>query len=131
MWKDLRQSALKDVVSWRRKRQQLYNVSSPCLDDHPLKQEELESVGGWSEVCSQSVLKCVYLARIGRPDILWSVDKLARSVTKWMGACDRRLARLIFLHSSHERCPTVLSCGKHGTALSIGCIPRLRLDWIP
>ena len=37
------------------------------------------------------VLKCLYLARIGRPDILWSVNKLARSVTKWTQACDRRL----------------------------------------
>ena len=30
-----------------------------------------------------------------RPDILWSVNKLARSFTKWTRACDRRLARLI------------------------------------
>ena len=30
-----------------------------------------------------------------KPDILWSVNKLARSVTKWTQACDRRLARLI------------------------------------
>ena len=28
------------------------------------------------------VLKCLYLARIGRPDILWSVNKLARPITK-------------------------------------------------
>ena len=33
-----------------------------------------------SKVCSQIVLKCLYEARIGRPDILWSVNKLARSV---------------------------------------------------
>ena len=30
-----------------------------------------------SKVCSQIVLKCLYLARIGRLDILWSVNKLA------------------------------------------------------
>ena len=41
------------------------------------------------------VSKCLYLARFGRPDILWSVNKLARAVTKWTQACDRRLARLI------------------------------------
>ena len=35
------------------------------------------------------------MARIGKLDILWSVNKLARSVTKWTQACDRRLARLI------------------------------------
>ena len=36
-----------------------------------------------------------YLARIGRPDILWSVNKLARSITIWTKACDKRLNRLI------------------------------------
>ena len=78
-----------------KKVEQLYKVSSPCLDDHQSKQEELESVGELSEVCSQIVLKCLYLARIGRPDISWSVNELARAVTKWTQACDRRLARLI------------------------------------
>ena len=43
-----------------------------------LKKKEIKSVGELSQVCSQIVLKCLYLARIGRPDILWSVNKLAR-----------------------------------------------------
>ena len=47
--------------------EQLYKVSSPCLDDHQFKQEELESFGEMSEVCSQIVSKCLYLARIERP----------------------------------------------------------------
>ena len=89
------QDALSDTANWQTKRQQFFKVSSPCLDDHHFKKEDLESVGELSKVCSQIVLKCLYLARIGRPDILWSVNKLARSVTKWTGACDRRLARLI------------------------------------
>ena len=55
----------------------------------------MESVGELSQVCSQNVLKCLYLARIGRPDILWSVNKCARSITKWTKACDKRLNRLI------------------------------------
>ena len=36
-----------------------------------------------------------FLTRIGSPDILWSVNKLARSITKWTKACDKRLNRLI------------------------------------
>ena len=35
------------------------------------------------------------MARIGGLDILWSVNKLARSITKWTKACDKRLNRLI------------------------------------
>ena len=49
--------------------QQLYKVSTPCIDDHHFKEEEMKSVGELSRVCSQIVLKCFYLARIGRPDI--------------------------------------------------------------
>ena len=56
--------------------QQLYKVSTPCIDDHQSKEEELNSVGKLSKVCSQIVLKCLYLARNGRPDILWSHDRL-------------------------------------------------------
>ena len=43
------------------------------------------------------------MARIGRPDILWSVNKLARSITKWTKACDKRLSRLIsYIHHTSE-----------------------------
>ena len=50
--------------------QQLYKVSTPGIDDHHFKEEELKSVGEMSQICSQIVSKCFYLARIGRPDIL-------------------------------------------------------------
>ena len=82
-----------------KKTEHLCKVSSPCLDDDHCKKEELESVGELSKVWSQIVLKCSYPARIGRPDILWPVNKFARSVTKWTGACDRILARLMsYIH---------------------------------
>ena len=83
--------------------QQLYKVSTPCIDDHHFKEEELKSVGELSQVCFQIVLKCLYLACIGRPDILWSVNKLARSIAKWTRACDKRLNRLIsYIHHTCE-----------------------------
>ena len=35
--------------------------------------------------------------------MLWSVNKLAREVTKWTEACDKRLARLIsYIHHTSE-----------------------------
>ena len=83
--------------------EQLYKVSNACLDDHQFKQEEPESVGGLSQVCPQNVLSCLYLARIGRPHILWSVNKIARAVTKRTQACDRRLAKLSsYFHHTNE-----------------------------
>ena len=52
--------------------QQLFKVSTTCIDDHHFKEEELKSVGELSQVCSQIVLKCLYLARIGRPFLMVS-----------------------------------------------------------
>ena len=40
--------------------QQLYKVSTPCIDDHHFRKEEMKSVGELSQVCSQIVLKCLY-----------------------------------------------------------------------
>ena len=92
----------------------LYKVSIPCIDDHHFKEEEMRSVGDMSTVCSQNVLKCLYLARIGRPDILWSVNKLARSITKWTKACDKRLNRLISYN--HHTCEYKQYCYVGNTA---------------
>ena len=75
--------------------QQVYKESTPCIDDHHFKEEEMKSFGKLPHVCSQIVPICFFLARIGRPDILWSVNKLARSITKWTKACDKSLNRLI------------------------------------
>ena len=96
-WKVMRRSAWNDIANWQTRRaEQVYQVSTPCLDDHYFKKEELKwTVGG---LC---------LARIGRPDILWSVNKLARPVTKWTRARDKRLARLVSCinHTSdHGQC---------------------------
>ena len=100
-----------------KKTEQLYTVSRSCLHDHNFKKEELEKVVELSDVCSQIVLKCFYLARIDRPDILWSVNKLARAVTTGARVCDRRLARLIskihhtYDHRQHCRvCTTAQHC---------------------
>ena len=42
------------------------------------------------------------MARIGRPDILWSVNNLARA-RKWTKSCYKRLARLIsYIHHTRE-----------------------------
>ena len=54
------------------------------------------------------------MARIGRPDILWSVNKLARSITKWTKACDKRLNRLI--SNIHHTCEDKQYCHVGNTA---------------
>ena len=74
----------------------------------------MKSVGELSQVCSSIFLKCLYLARIGRPEIPWSVNKLARSITKWTKACDKRLNRLI--SNIHHTCDYKQCCYVGNTA---------------
>ena len=73
----------------------LQQVATPCIDNHSIPPEEYETTGELPAVCAQRVLTCLYLARIGRPDLLWFVNTLTRSVTTWNKACDKRLLRLI------------------------------------
>ena len=81
--------------------QQFYKVATPCMDDHQFRGEENGTVVKSSTVWSQMVLKCLNLARIGRRDILWSLNKLARAVRT--EACDKSLARLIsYIHHTCE-----------------------------
>ena len=69
-WLVMQKSVWNDIVSWQTRRpRRLCKVSTPCIDDHHFKEEETKSVGELSNKCSQIVLKCFYLARIGRPDI--------------------------------------------------------------
>ena len=82
--------------------QQLYIVTTPCIDDHQFKEEELGYAGELPNVCLQIVLKCMFLARIGRRDIVWSVNIKARAVTKWTRACDRRLGSFDFSYTTTQ-----------------------------
>ena len=75
--------------------QSLKKVATPCIDDHQLAPEDFEKKGSLEPVCARIVLKVLFLARMGRPDLLWTVNVLAREVTKWNVACDKRLNRLI------------------------------------
>ena len=93
---DMLKNALRDIANWRTKRPSSHTKSQilawMIIITRKSNSNPLEKL---SKVWSQIVLKCLYLARIGGPHILWSMNKLARSVTKWTGACDRRSARLI------------------------------------
>ena len=66
-WKVMRNGCMEKYCELaNEKADQLYKVSTPCLDDHHFKKEELETVGDLSKVCSQIVLTCLHLAGIGK-----------------------------------------------------------------
>ena len=57
-WTDMQGNVLNGSASWQTKTiEQLYKVSTPCLDDHQLKNEEMEMVEELSKVCILIVQK--------------------------------------------------------------------------
>ena len=90
-------NALKGTVNWQTKASSnKKSLHTPCMDDHQFGIGRAVNGGEKCQhVALKLSLKCLYSERIGRPDILWSVNKRARAVTKWTRACNRRLARLV------------------------------------
>ena len=83
--------------------QQLYQVSTPCIDDHHFKEEEMKSVGELSQYAHKMFWNVYIWHVLGDLIFLWSVNKLAHAVTKWTKACDKRLARLTsYIHHTCE-----------------------------
>ena len=60
----------------------LKKVSTPNLDDHQLAPTDFEAKGILAPTASKIVLKVLYLARVNRLDLLWTVNTLAREVSK-------------------------------------------------
>ena len=68
---------------------------TPSIDDHLLTPDEMVEKGKLHDVCSRIVLKILWLTRRVRPDTYWAVNSLAREVSKWIVAYDKRLLRLV------------------------------------
>ena len=129
-WKDKLKNALSDTVNRQTRKCSSYTKSQVLAWMIPnSRKKSLKHVGELSEENTQIILKCLYLARICRPDILWSVNKLVRAVTQWTQACYRRFGKNDFIYPSRKWLPAMLRCGQHGSTLSIGFIPRLRFCW--
>ena len=78
-------------------------VATPNLDDHQLSEQDFTTTGKLTSCAAKIVLKVLYLARVNRLDLLWTVNTLAREVSRWNVACDKRLHRLMsYMQSTKE-----------------------------
>ena len=78
-------------------------VATPCIDDHQLSEEDFVVRGELADIACRVVLKVLYTARMCRVDVLYAVNALARDVTRWNVACDKRLHRLMcYLHHTKD-----------------------------
>ena len=67
-----------------------WQMETQSFDDHHFSLEDQEVVGELAPVWAYIVLKCLYLARMGRLEMLWTVHSLARAVIKRTEARDKR-----------------------------------------
>ena len=88
---------------------QLHNVATPCRDDH-LKYD-FDTVGEFGDVCTQIAFKCLYHALLGRPDILWAGNLLARGVHMEQGM-RQNINQTKQLHGLHPQAQRILPCRK-------------------
>ena len=90
---------------------QLYKVSTPCIDNHHFKEEEMKSVGELSQVCSQIVFKMFILGTNWKT---WY-----SLVCEWTCTVHHKMDQSLwqtsesidFLHPSHMWIQTALPCG--------------------
>ena len=85
------------------------NVSTPFLDESLdldcVTGGPDEPTGELSDDCSKIVMKCLYGARMARPDLLRACTALASNVSCWTKRDDAKLHRLMsyIYHTLHYR----------------------------
>ena len=70
-------------------------VATPSIDDHQISPEDFEERGDLASCAAKIVMKVLYGARFLRYDLLWPLASVARQISKWNKASDRRLHRLV------------------------------------
>ena len=89
-WKDMLENPLSDAANWRTRKWSTFTkfqvLAWMIVNSSRRSLKQLENCHKYAPTLSRNAL---YLARTGRSDILWSVNKLARAVTKWTRACGK------------------------------------------
>jgi hypothetical protein len=75
---------------------------TPSLDDGAFTDADLVESGRLGSHAAKILMKVLYAARMCRYDLLYAVCSLARSITKWSRACDKRMHRLMSYVHHHK-----------------------------
>ena len=80
----------------------LKSAPTPFLVDSALPEEGWEIKGALSDHAAKVLMKCLWLARLSRPDLLRPITELSRRITRWSANDDRKLFRLMCYISSSK-----------------------------
>ena len=78
----------------------LKRVATPFVSDGSLCAEDDEIKGALSDNACEVLVKCLWVARLARPDIIRPITLLATKIQCWSRNCDKQLHRLISYMSS-------------------------------
>ena len=95
------------------------SVQTLSIDDHQIPHEDFEFKGSLSNDAARIVMKALYGARFVKYNLLWPICNLARRISRWSTADDRRLHRLVsYIHHTYDE--TLQSfVGDHANDLSV------------
>ena len=80
----------------------LKHAPTPFLVDAALPERDWEVKGALSDHAAKVLMKCLWLARLSRPDLLRPITELSRRITRWSSNDDRKLYRLMCYISSSK-----------------------------
>ena len=76
-------------------------AATPFCPEGSLQPQDDNEEGELAGCACQVLMKCLWLARLSRPDIMKAIGDLATKVQKWTRNCDKALHRLIcYIHST-------------------------------
>ena len=75
---------------------------TPSLDEGVFTDDDLTEKGTLGSHAAKILMKVLYAARMCRYDLLFAVCSLARSITRWSRACDKRMHRLMSYVHHHK-----------------------------
>jgi hypothetical protein len=81
----------------------LKHASTPFVPEGSLVASDDDEKGELAGNACRVLMKCLWLGRLARPDLVKPIGDLASMITKWSVNCDRQLYRLIcYIHSTQH-----------------------------
>ena len=137
-WKDVLENVWNGVANWKTRRQSNHTMFPVFVWTMTKFKRKNWGPKVNCQKFASIVLKCLYRTRIGRPDILWSINKLARCVTKWTPSMCGSTLSIVFLYkiqilqeilkiqNHHQRVFCIFGSGCARSKLIISQFQRIR-----
>ena len=106
----------------------LKRAETPCMDGFQCSPEDFLQHGRTGTNLCAGGIEMFVIHRNGRPDQLWTVSMLARSVAKWNTACGK-FGTIDKSHRTNETLQTILFCWRRNSGLQTWIVSGCVFGW--